>query len=398
MKWLFASMVVALFATAAVVTSGSAWAKSVDSSLSSQSPASTEVIAQSEIFGMRWRNPVVRTGLERSATANFGSPAFVSELKLVVIGTAEGEVRAFTVQNGDLRWRYHHDSPFEGEVVTVSIADKPHIVIGSRDGALLALNAADGSLTWKTVLDGGLRSGVVVRGDDLFIATAANKVARLSKNDGKIIWSAGRPASTRLSIQGVAQPLLMQDQLIMAYSDGYVGALSLDTGAAIWSLPISLSGGVFIDADATPIQVGKLIIAASYSDGVFAIESTTGKIIWQSKLASVISLALVKDKIVAASADGFVWLLNPQTGVQTGQTRLPSGVLSSLFVDQGLILFAAGESGLIALNADDLKPLQTLGYGARFASMPVLVGTHMAALSLNGYLYSFNLGGPGRIQ
>ncbi|MEE8410401.1 MAG: hypothetical protein V3T05_12400, partial [Myxococcota bacterium] len=57
------------------------------------------------VFGMQWRRPLVRTGIYRSVVASFGRPGVSKAYGLVVVGSGEGEVRAYRLVDGSLVWR-----------------------------------------------------------------------------------------------------------------------------------------------------------------------------------------------------------------------------------------------------------------------------------------------------
>ena len=70
-------------------------------------------VSSSELYGMRWRRPVVRTGMFRSVGVSFGVPAVSLRHRLVLVGQGEGEVRALALADGGTVWRFHHSAPFE---------------------------------------------------------------------------------------------------------------------------------------------------------------------------------------------------------------------------------------------------------------------------------------------
>ena len=175
----------------------------------------------SYVFGLKWREPVVRTGFSRTVLATFGRPAISLRHRLVIVGTGEGDVKALGLDDGEVVWTYHHGAPFEGAVTLFDVPGAEMAVVGGRDGQLLALRTLDGHLLWKSEIGGDARAPAVRAGELLFVATSTNRVHALELATGKQVWNAGRPAPTGLTVTGHAQPLVVLDLVVGAFSDGF---------------------------------------------------------------------------------------------------------------------------------------------------------------------------------
>lgn len=356
------------------------------------------------VFGMEWRRPVVRTGVFRTVGTSFGTPAVSSANRLVIVGTGEGEVLAFGLDDAQVAWEYAHGRPFETHATIVQFAAKQGeapqelAILGSRDGWLLALDVATGTLAWRTSLDGDPRAPAVQVGSRVLVTTAVNKVLLVSLRDGSILWTAGRSPPGGLTIAGNARATVAGDAVYATFSDGYAEAYTLSDGAALWSRPLSLKGGDFVDADADPIVAGNTLFAASYSDGIYALDRTNGQTLWTRSAPAVTSLGAHGDTIVAASADGYVWGLRSADGEMLFRTRVPAGPISRIIVRRDLIVLTAGEAGLIVLDARTGRPLQATAFGGDLAGDPAWSQDDMALLSSAGYLYKLRLGFRGRVR
>lgn len=378
-------------------------------------------VSERIVFGLQWRRPVVRTGLFRQVYVSFGTPAVSTRHGLIIVGTGEGQVRAYALADGALAWTYIHGEPFE---TAVTLFDAPSpvasaasrgspapsgerggdhpghelAILGSRDGTLLALDAARGSLVWKTELEGDMRAPAQRGGDLVVVTTAANKVFALELATGKAMWSAGRPAPAGLTVVGHAAPCVAGDIVYAAFSDGYVEAYSVADGTRLWSRPLSVSGGEFADADAAPILHADRLFVASYSDGVYALDPKDGRTLWTRSAPAVRSLAVIGGRVVAGSGDGWVWGLDEVDGRRVFRTRLAQGLVTNILAYEDLLVFGGGESGLVVLDAQSGRPLQASGFGSRFMNDPRWTRGSVALLSSNGYLYAFARGPSRRVR
>ncbi len=349
------------------------------------------------VFGLRWREPVVHTGYFRKVLATFGRPAISLHSGLVIVGTGEGKVLALRLADGALAWSYDYGEPFESAVSLFDVVVRGELseevaFVGSRDGNLLALRVADGTLVWKTNVDGDVRAPASRSGNLLIVANANNQVHALEIATGKPLWSARRPPPSKLTVIGHASPLVADGVVYAAFSDGYVEAYDVTDGGRRWSRPVSLKGGEFVDSDADPvIDAGKLFVA-SYSDGVYALDPQDGRTLWTRAAPAVQTLAVRDGRVVAGSGDGWLWGLAESNGRLLYRTRVAGGMVSRIELQDDLVVFGAGKSGLVVLDAENGRPLQATGYGTRMQGDAVWSGSEVALLSAPGYLYTFSRG------
>jgi outer membrane protein assembly factor BamB len=358
-------------------------------------PTLVDASAQA-IFGLKWRRPIVRTGMLRTVNVSFGRPALSLRAGVAIVGSGEGDVQALALKDGSLRWSYHHGAPFETAATLVQVpaaasGQEPTelALLGARDGVLLAFEPSTGAIVWRADIAGDMRAPAVRVGDRLVLATAMNRVQVLDVATGKALWNAGRPPPTGLTITGHARPLVEGDAVYASFSDGYVEAYALADGARRWSRPLSLRGGDFVDADADPIlQDGRLFVA-SYSDGIYALDPANGQTLWTRSAAAVRTLALAGDKLFAGSGNGWVFAVATKDGHLLQRVKLAKGFVTRMEARDGLVVLGGGDSGLVVLDARSGRPLQASGYKTRMDGDPAWEKNEVAVLSAPGVLYSF---------
>lgn len=345
---------------------------------------------QHELFAPRWTMQLVRTGRERNVGVSFGRPGLSPELGIAVATTGEGRVIGLRASDGTVVWQRRENVVFSGAVSIVrDPADgEPLAVFGSEDGALWAVRVRDGERHWRVELGGTSRAPVTVAEESLMVTTLANRIARVAIATGEIAWMRGRTRPSGLTINGHGSAAVDGFRAYAGFSDGYVEAYDLTTGATVWSRQLSTSDGPFGDVDADPVLMGDLVFVASYADGIYALSALSGDVLWRAPATAVASLAAATGRIVAASADGIVLGLDPQTGRRIYRTRIPAGPVSRMQVRDGLVLLGAGDSGLLVLDAASGQPLQASPLGSRTAGDPTWQEKSLLILSESGRLFA----------
>jgi len=360
--------------------------------------ARTVDASQHHVFGIDWREPVVRTGFFRRVGDSLGSPALSREHKgSIIVGQSEGEVRALRLTDGKTIWRVPYRAPFETAITLTQVGGREVALAAARDGTMLALAVEDGREIWRASLDADARAPATIVGERLLVSTVKNKVFLLERATGKVVWSEGRPPPTGLTINGHSKPCVHDGVVYATFSDGYAEAYRLEDASRVWSRPLSF-GGEFVDADADPFVARGRVYAASYADGVYALDPKDGKTIWSHPAPAVAAIAPFDDMIIAASADGWVWAFDLEEGKVQYRTRLPPGPVSRLLVRDNLIVLTAGTTGLVVLDAPTGKPLQATALGGRVVREPVWEGDRLALLTSTGYVYALTRGGPGLVR
>jgi outer membrane protein assembly factor BamB len=387
--------VIGATAVAVITALGLGIQSPVDDELSAPAAREREVDAsRGSVFSLRWRRPLVRTGIFRTVGTSFGAAAVSRRHGLIIVGTGEGEVRGLAQRDGQVRWSYAHGAPFESNVALITVPGDGRggpielAVIGGCDGNLLALEAGTGALRWKATLDGDPRAPARLVGDALVVTTAANKVYHLAAATGAIRWTRGRSLPTGLTIAGHAAATVAEGVVYLSYSDGYAEALRLADGESLWARPLSVGAGEFVDADADPVLANGRLFVASYSDGVYALNPKDGQTLWRRPAPAAAQLAVHDDDVIVASADGWVWALEQKDGALVYRTRLSPGAMSRMVVNDDLVVFTAGDSGLVVLDAWSGKPVQASAYGEPFAGDPVWVADELVFVAASGYVYA----------
>ncbi|NOX27460.1 MAG: outer membrane protein assembly factor BamB [Gammaproteobacteria bacterium] len=272
----------------------------------------------------------------------------------VYVGSYEGDVIALNRDSGEIVWQTNVAS----EVLAAPQEGNGVVVVPTSDGHLYGHRSDNGQRIWthqrKTpalILQGG--SAPVPLGDRVLSGFASGHLDMLDIADGKLVWSvtAGVPQGrTELErIVDVDGDLIVADDVVYVASyQGRVAALSLESGRPLWSRDMSSYAGLAVDENA--------VYVSDAGDSVWALDLKTGATLWtQTKLKrrAITGPALHGDYVVVGDFAGYIHWMNKADGSFVARRRVAGkGVLSTpTVVDDTLFVF--GKNG--SINAIQLR-------------------------------------------
>ncbi|RYE86106.1 MAG: hypothetical protein EOO78_37545, partial [Oxalobacteraceae bacterium] len=223
-------------------------------------------------------------------------------------------------------------------------------------------------------------------GEQLLVATTANRVYALDAASGQVLWSQGRPPPHRLTVDGHAQATPRDGRVFVSFADGFAMALRQHDGAILWERPLSLRGGPFVDADADPVAGQTHAFFASYSDGVFALQVADGQVGWNHSVYGATSLIARGEALLVGLADGTVLALRQSDGAPLWHSRVGHGPVSRLLVDGPYVLLTGGDGMLVVLDLLTGRPVQAAPLGARTVGDPQAQGGMVGVVTVDGAL------------
>ena len=132
-----------------------------------------------------------------------GTPLYVREEAVVIVGSGENIVHAFDAETGAVKWRYRT----RGDVKS-SLAYDPKrrlVLFGSWDGHLYALRASDGSLAFSFKTSTPVFSTPLVHDDTVYLASLDKFLYAINLDTGLSKWhfeTRGRIFSTPVLADG----------------------------------------------------------------------------------------------------------------------------------------------------------------------------------------------------
>jgi outer membrane protein assembly factor BamB len=239
-----------------------------------------------------------------------------ADAKLVVVGTAKGEVLVFNAATGAAAWKARVSS----EVLAAPVVGDGSVFVRSGDSRITAFDAADGKRRWvyqRTAPTLTLRSTVgltLIPGRGVVAGFPGGKLVAIAGNNGAALWEgtvALPKGSTELERVAdiTSSPVIEGRDVCAAAYQGRVACFELASGSALWTRELSSSAGVDMDS--------KYVYVSDDKGAVHALDRSNGASIWkQDKLANRgLSRPLaLGNKIAVADAQGFVHLLRREDG------------------------------------------------------------------------------------
>ncbi len=259
---------------------------------------------------------------------------------LVMLGTSSGAIIALDAATGTQRWRTQLNS----EILSAPVASGDLVAVRTVDGKLFGLSASDGQQRWvadqqvpRLTLRG--TSPPIIAGDYAIAGFDNGRLMAVTLTGGTTAWdvavSQARGSSELQRLIDIdGPPVVDLDELYVVGFQGKVARLSRDTGREIWSHELSSFRGLALD------PIGVLV---STADGeVVKLDRAGGSERWRQKgllRHGLTRPAVIGESVVVGDAQGNLHWLSTEKGEFQARVKA-GGPLSSapLVVDDMLIV------------------------------------------------------------
>jgi outer membrane protein assembly factor BamB len=301
-----------------------------------------------------------------------------------------GTVIALEVDTGRQQWSIDLDLPISGGL---GYGDQK-VVLGTIEGQVYTLNAQDGSVLWSSSVSSEVLSTPSVNSDIVVAQSIDNRIYAFDAETGEELWQhdAGAPI---LSVRGNSSSMILNNMVIAAFDNGKLTAFNSENGSLIWETRLAVPKGRtelerMIDIDGEPILVGDIIYSVSYqgrlgaltrgtgrnlwfqdssshhspaySDGklfvteaknhsVKAYKAGNGQLLWSNDQLAYRELngpATYDNTVAVADAEGFLHLLDTETGVFVGRTKVDGSGVSAPLLVVGETLLVQSNNGSVS--------------------------------------------------
>lgn len=301
-----------------------------------------------------------------------------------------GTVVALEVDTGRQQWSVDLDLPISGGL---GYGDQK-VVLGTIEGQVYTLNAQDGSVLWSSSVSSEVLSTPSVNSDIVVAQSIDNRIYAFDAETGEELWQhdAGAPI---LSVRGNSSSMILNNMVIAAFDNGKLTAFNSENGSLIWETRLAVPKGRtelerMIDIDGEPILVGDIIYSVSYqgrlgaltrgtgrnlwfqdssshhspaySDGklfvteaknhsVKAYKAGNGQLLWNNDQLAYRELngpATYDNTVAVADAEGYLHLLDTETGVFVGRTKVDGSGVSAPLLVVGETLLVQSNNGSVS--------------------------------------------------
>ena len=162
---------------------------------------------------------------DTTAALTHGSPLYIREENMVVIGSNDSVVYAYQADTGEMLWRF----PTNGAVKS-SLAYDPKrrlVFAGSLGGTLYALSARDGNAVFAREMNAGIYSTPIVHNDTVYVTSLDKCVYAIDLNTWKDEWSFATLGRI------FASPVIIGGSLWCGSNDGRLYEIHKETGKLV---------------------------------------------------------------------------------------------------------------------------------------------------------------------
>jgi len=318
---------------------------------------------------------------------------------LLVAADAQGLVQAFDLSvsgffKSDLLWSQELD---HGVSAGLTLA-KGNLYIATQNGELFSINARTGKTNWRTKLSSEALSPPQVLDNLLVVLAADGRLTAIDVPTGRQLWTYASLMPS-LTLRGTSTPTLTSLQSFTGFANGKLVAVDNVSGQVRWESRIAQPSGRtdierLVDVRGQAKEAQGMLIVNSYQGQTQALDPFTGRSRWSRSLSSfhaplivsnqvivvdeasrihaldlfngsslwvqdalygreLTEPALLEDCLVVADYEGYLHLLDPDTGEITGRKGFDlDGIRARPIVNNNRLLVHSirGRLGLFTLK------------------------------------------------
>lgn len=234
------------------------------------------------------------------------------------------------------------------------------LVVGGLDGQVYAFSAQDGADRWNIQLSSEVIAPPAIADGVVVVRTNDGHLVGLDAADGTHKWIFDQPVPA-LSLRGNSAPLIANGVVYDGFDNGKVVAVRLADGSELWAQTLSMGEGRteverLSDVDGNIVADGSALYGAGYRGQVAALALDSGRPLWQRDLSSYVGAAVSGNAVVIVDAEGNVWAFDRETGVNLWkQDQLKYRWLSAPAIQGKFVVVGDSEGYVHWLSLDEGK-------------------------------------------
>jgi len=313
-----------------------------------------------------------------SAPAAIDSSAAAADGK-VFFGDQSGVLSAVNLNTGALAW----SATAGGAIASSPAVDGAArlVVAGSADGKVYAWSEYDGKPAWQVSTGGAVTSSPLIYGGTVYVGSADHKLYAIDEKTGAIDWTAGVGGAI------TAAPALDPgaSTIVVADSQGLVTAFRTGTTATRrWQVSVGSA------VTASPVLTGSRVLIGAQNGTVSAFSESAGKPQWSRSAGSTAitgSMAYQAPHLYVGTAGGTLTALNTTSGSVLWSEPL-AGPITGLSVTSGM-LFAESSNGEVSGLRIGGEVVWLAKAGPGLAGTPVIMDNAVFVGSQDDGMYAF---------
>ncbi len=272
----------------------------------------------------------------------------------LILANRRGKVTSLSVSTGIRQWTNELDVRLTSGIG----GDAGQLYVGDIDGVLHALDEDSGELLWTAKGSSEILVPASADFGALIVRSTDGRVVSLDPATGEALWTVSNTPPA-LTLNGYSRPLVLESGVLLGLDDGRLLALDVDTGKVFWESVISVPSGrseverlVDIDADIVVDDDG--IYIANYQGKAARLEPARGQTVWSVPLSAGAGIGVIDDSLVVIDDEDSVHRLDKETGqIIWSNDEMPGRRLSPpAFTSAGDIVVGDTEGYIHVIDID----------------------------------------------
>ena len=287
--------------------------------------------------------------------------------EFVIAASSDGSLQKMQMATGDTVW----EREIPEEIMIGVGGNFENILFITKNGYLWCLDS-EGNAIWKIFIDGEVLTTPVINNKKVYVRLANYEILQIDLKQGDIDWKYIH-STPALAFNGTSSLTFSDGVIYGGFGAGKLVAVHQNSGAFIWEADISQIKGVtdidrLTDVLSKPIINDAQVYAVSTSGDLTSVDRRSADIIWTRKISSFNDIAfdgfdiylahksdsiysldskkngktnwrnadlqyrritnpiIIGNHIAVGDFDGYVHLLNLETGVVEGRAQISSDV------------------------------------------------------------------------
>ena len=234
----------------------------------------------------------------------------------IVTASRGGELSGFN-SAGERVWSINVDDQITGGVAVDALSQTA--IVSTRGGKVMAFDSTTGAKRWQQQLSGSVLTPALITNNRVVLSANDGFLHGLSLQTGQSVWQFATQVPA-ISVRGSAAPTLLDNETaLLATADGRLHAITVDNGLPLWSRRVGVGAGSseverMSDVDGKPIVDKNQLFAISYSGQLLGIDLASRQVMFVNEIASLKSLAVNTQQVIATSLDGKVVAYDRNSG------------------------------------------------------------------------------------
>ncbi|MBA2779379.1 outer membrane protein assembly factor BamB [Billgrantia kenyensis] len=260
---------------------------------------------------------------------------------VVFAADERGRVMAFNARSGERRWQTDLDVGVSSGLTAAA----GQVYLGTRNGEVLALSQADGDVTWRARVSSEVLAPPQPNQQLLVVQSVDGTVTALDRRSGEERW-VHTVTEPSLTLRGTGTPSVIDPVTFAGFANGRLVTLDNRSGQPLWERRIAVPRGRseidrMVDLSGQPVLTpdGRLFVT-SYNGRLVALEAPTGDVLWESELSSYHTPVLVGDRLFTVNEASHVIAFDARTGEELWRSSDLEGrwLTSPAFADGSLVV------------------------------------------------------------